>query len=81
MKWIVTQDYIKGRLTYLVENLESGERVGEFDWQARAQEFADQLNSGEAHVVSHFKGYSERSESLRCTKLGPECIFAMREAE
>ena len=63
--WIVTQDYIKGSLTYLVENTETGERVGEFDWQARAQEFADQLNSGDAHVVSHFKGYLERSASLR----------------
>ncbi len=65
MSWIVTQDYIKGTLTYLVENLITGERVGEFDWQARAQEFADTLNSGDAHVVSHFKGYSERSASLR----------------
>ena len=65
MSWIVTQDYIKGRLSYLVENTETGERCGEFDWQARAQEFADQLNKGDAHVVSHFKGYSERSASLR----------------
>lgn len=65
MSWIVTQDYIKGSLTYLVENTETGERCGEFDWQARAQEFADQLNSGDAHVVSHFKGYLERSASLR----------------
>lgn len=65
MSWIVTQDYIKGRLSYLVENTETGERVGEFDWQARAQEFANVLNSGDARVVSHFKGYSERSASLR----------------
>lgn len=59
--WVVNQDYIKGQLVYFVENLITGERVGEFDWQARAQEFADQLNSGDAHVVSH----SERSASLR----------------
>ena len=72
MSWIVTQDYIRGKLTYLVENRETGERVGEFDWQARAQEFANVLNSGDAHVVSHFKGYSERSESLRCAKMGSE---------
>ena len=26
--WIVTQDYIRGKLTYLVENRETGERVG-----------------------------------------------------
>lgn len=68
MSWIVTQDYIKGRLSYLVENTETGERCGEFDWQARAQEFANALNSGDAHVVSHFKGYSERSASLRSSK-------------
>lgn len=42
--WIVTQDYIKGQLVYLVENTVTGERRGEFDWQARAQEFADELN-------------------------------------
>lgn len=67
MSWIVTQDYIKGRLSYLVENTETGERVGEFDWQARAQEFADTLNSGEAHVmrVSYSKGYVEGSASFR----------------
>lgn len=45
--WIVTQDYIKGQLVYLVENSATGERRGEFDWQARAQEFADELNRRE----------------------------------
>lgn len=61
MSWFVTQDYVEGRLSYLVENTETGERVGEFDWHARAQEFANQLNAGEVRVVSH----SERSASLR----------------
>ena len=70
--WIVTQDYIRGRLSYLVENTETGERCGEFDWQTSAQQFADQLNSGDVHAVSHFKGYAERSESLRCAKMGNE---------
>ena len=42
--WIVTQDYVKGQLVYLVENSVTGERRGMFDWQARAQEFADELN-------------------------------------
>lgn len=85
MSWIVTQDYIKGRLSYLVENTETGERCGEFDWQARAQEFANQLNAGDAHVVSHFKGYLERSESLRCAKMGSEfangLVKGLKEAE
>lgn len=45
--WIVTQDYIKGQLVYLVEHTVTGERRGEFDWQARAQEFADELNRRE----------------------------------
>ena len=51
MSWIVTQDYIKGSLSYLVENSETGERIGEFDWQAMAQEFADQLNAGDIRVA------------------------------
>ncbi len=42
--WIVTQDYIKGELWYLVVNTKTGEQRGKFDWQARAQEFADELN-------------------------------------
>ena len=45
--WIVTQDYVKGQLVYLVENSVTGERRGMFDWQARAQEFADELNREE----------------------------------
>ena len=46
-KWIVTQDYICGELFYIVENSVTGERKGTFDWQARAQEFADELNKEE----------------------------------
>ena len=83
--WIVTQDYIHGKLTYLVENRETGERVGEFEWQANAQEFANQLNAGDAHVISHFRGYHERSESLRCAKMGSEfangLVEGLKEAE
>ena len=48
-KWIVTQDYIRGELCYLVEHSETGERRGTFDWQARAQEFANELNKEEGH--------------------------------
>ena len=62
MSWIVTQDYIKGSLTYLVENLETGERVGEFDWQARAQEFANQLNAGDIRVAQTNKGHFGRKD-------------------
>lgn len=46
-KWIVTQDYIRGELCYMVEHSETGERRGMFDWQAHAQEFADELNKEE----------------------------------
>lgn len=46
-KWIVTQDYIRGVLCYLVEHSVTGERRGTFDWQARAQEFANELNKEE----------------------------------
>ena len=77
MSWFVTQDYIKGRLSYLVENTETGERVGEFDWQARAQEFADRLNAGDVHVVSN----SERSESLRRAKMGSEFVKGLMEVQ
>lgn len=48
-KWIVTQDYIRGELCYMVEHSETGERKGTFDWQARAQEFADELNKEDEH--------------------------------
>ena len=63
MSWHVTQDYIRGSLTYLVENAETGERVGEFDWQARAQEFADQLNSGDIRVSQVSNGHFGRKET------------------
>lgn len=43
-KWIVTQDYIRGELCYMVGHSETGERRGTFDWQARAQELANELN-------------------------------------
>ena len=46
-KWIVTQDYIRGELCYMVEHSVTGERKGTFDWQARAQEFANELNKEE----------------------------------
>ena len=62
--WIVMQDYIKGSLTYLVENTETGERVGEFDWQARAQEFADQLNVGDIRVSQVSNGHFGRKETI-----------------
>ena len=42
--WIVTCDYIKGILTYFVENKETGERRGSFDCEPWAREFADELN-------------------------------------
>ena len=45
--WMVTQDYIRGELVYLVENSVTGERIGMFDWKARAQEFADVKNREE----------------------------------
>lgn len=61
--WYVTQDYIKGRLSYLVENTETGERCGEFDWQARAQEFADQLNAGDIRVSQASNGHFGRKET------------------
>ena len=63
MSWIVMQDYIKGRLSYLVENTETGERCGEFDWQARAQEFADQLNAGDIRVSQISNGHFGRKET------------------
>ena len=47
--WGVTQDYIRGELVYLVENRKTGERVGMFDWQAHAQEFADVKNREDRH--------------------------------
>lgn len=52
--WIVTQDYIRGVLCYLVEHSETGERRGEFDWQAQAQEFADYLNAAEIKTKSPY---------------------------
>ena len=52
-KWIVTQDYIRGELCYMVEHSVTGERKGTFDWQARAQEFADELNKEEGYVTTY----------------------------
>jgi hypothetical protein len=46
-KWIVTQDYIRGEPCYMVEHSVTGKRKGTFDWQSRAQEFANELNKEE----------------------------------
>ena len=45
--WTVTSDYVKGELTYFVENKETGERRGSFDCEPWAQEMADELNREE----------------------------------
>ena len=45
--WIVTCDYVKGELTYFVENKETGERKGQFGCEPWAQEMADELNREE----------------------------------
>lgn len=42
--WIVTCDYVRGKLTYFVEHKETGERRGSFDCELWAQEMADELN-------------------------------------
>ena len=44
--WIVTCDYVRGILTYFVENTVTGERRGQFDCEPWAQEFANELNKG-----------------------------------
>ena len=45
--WTVKSDYVKGVLTYFVEQRETGERKGEFDCQPWAEEFASELNKEE----------------------------------
>ena len=45
--WIVTSEYVKGVLTYFVENKVTGERKGMFDREPWAQEMADELNREE----------------------------------
>lgn len=42
--WTVTCDYVRGVLTYFVENIATGERRGTFDCEKWASEFADELN-------------------------------------
>ena len=42
--WTVTCDYVKGVLTYFVENKATGERRGTFDCERWAEEFANELN-------------------------------------
>ena len=42
--WNVTCDYVKGVLTYFVENKNTGERRGTFDCEPWAKEMADELN-------------------------------------
>ena len=53
--WTVTSDYVKGELTYFVENKETGERRGSFDCEPWAQEFADELNREERHEKMRIK--------------------------
>ena len=46
--WQVMCDYERpGVLAYFVENEETGERMGTFDCEKWAQEFADELNRRE----------------------------------
>ena len=45
--WTVTCDYVRGVLTYFVENMITGERKGMFDCEKWAQELADELNREE----------------------------------
>ena len=45
--WTVISDYVKGILTYFVENKVTGERRGMFDCQPYAEEFARELNREE----------------------------------
>ena len=42
--WTVTSDYVKGVLTYFVENQITGERRGMFVCEPWAKEMADELN-------------------------------------
>ncbi len=44
LMWTVTCDYVKGILTYFVENKETRERKGQFDCEPWAREFANELN-------------------------------------
>ena len=45
--WTVISDYVKGILTYFVENKVTGERRGMFDCQPYAEGFARELNREE----------------------------------
>ena len=47
--WTVICDFVKGTLTYFVENSETGERRGEFGCQPWAEEFARELNREEGN--------------------------------
>ena len=53
--WTVTCDYVKGELTYFVENKETGERKGQFGCESWAQEMADELNREERHEKMRIK--------------------------
>ena len=53
--WTVTSDYVKGELTYFVENKETGERKGQFGCEPWAREFADELNREERHEKMRIK--------------------------
>ena len=48
--WTVTSDFVKGVLTYFVENKITGERRGTFDCEPWAKEMADELNRGGGQV-------------------------------
>ena len=46
--WTVTTDYVRGVLTYFVENKETGERRGQSNCETWAEEYARELNREEA---------------------------------
>lgn len=46
--WTVTTDYVRGELTYFVEDNRSGERRGQFDCGTWADEMARELNRQDA---------------------------------
>ena len=45
--WTVTCEFVRGVLTYFVENSKTGERRGSFDCEPWAREMADELNREE----------------------------------
>lgn len=61
--WTVTCDYVKGVLTYFVENTITGERRGTFDCEAWAKEMARELNREGGQVNGRLRGLLLR---VRC---------------